>query len=979
MQVINPARWWQIPFVDLRMIPEYRREEEACRIIGEDARRPFDLERGPLLRVRLLCFSDTDYRLFLTPHHIVFDGTSIYRVFLPTLIRLYEAFAAGDEPHLPDPPLQYADFAAWQRRAAINPQSIEFWRNNLSGELPSLALPTDHCRPARQRFRGAMHRFRIPAAITDSMRSLALGEGATLFMALLATLKVLLYRYSGQEDIIIGTVTAGRKRSELGQVMGYFLNTVPLRTQLSATYSFRELLKRVRETVLEAVSHDDVPFQEIVRHVQSTRDLSRNPIFQVMFSLEPPIAPVAEDWNLTQVEVESGAAKFDLCFELDERNDGIIGKVAYDTDLFEPSTIARMLEHYENLLQAFSADPDRPIGLVTFLTSREQHTTYLRSPYPQSCVSQIFEAQALRRPDASAVSFGNSCWGFSDLNRRANRVANAMIESGVETGEKVGVCLDRSPEAIVAFLAILKAGAAYVPLDPALPVERIAIQMKQAGVHKVVTTSVRKTTLPCSVQEIILLEEAQREFVNDENPHVFSRSPEDIACLMFTSGSAGIPKAVSIPHRAIIRLVVGNTYASLDETEIILHMAPHSFDASLFEIWGALLNGGCSAIAPENLSLPGELGEVLRKHQVSTLWLTSSLFNLIVDLAPQELASVQQLLIGGEALSVAHVRRALPFLKGTRLINAYGPTENSTFTCTYAIPPEIPPSMHSVPIGKPIANTYVRILDKNMQLVPTGVPGELYAGGDGLALGYLNDPQLTSDRFVPDPFLANSRIYRTGDIARYLEDGYIDFIGRVDDQVKVRGFRIELGEVNSALLAHDSVAMSATLPVILDGGTELTALVSPKPERSLSVATLRDHLQRHLPKFMLPSRIEIRDSLSLSTRGKIDKATSLCTGAEKEHSQPGASEQIPSADEIEERMRCLWEELLNCREIPREADFFCQGGHSLLAARLLVRIEREFGARVSVRDFVEHPTIKAPQRQFVRGQELLTEPSRLLR
>ncbi len=567
VQIIHPPRWWPIPFVDLRNLPEHRREEEACRIIGEDARRPFDLERGPLLRVRLLCFSDTDYRLFLTPHHIVFDGTSIYRVFLPTLIRLYEAFAAGDEPRLPTPPLQYADFAAWQRSAAINPQSVEFWRNNLSGELPSLALPTDHRRPAQQRFRGAMHRFRIATAITDSVRSLALAEGATLFMALLAALNVLLYRYSGQQDILIGTVTAGRKRSELEQVMGYFLNTVPLRTQLSATYSFRELLKRVRETVLEAVSHDDLPFQEIVRHVQPARDLSRNPIFQIMFSLEPPIAPVAADWNLTQVEVESGAAKFDLCFELDERTDGIIGKVVYDTDLFEPSTIARMIEHYENLLQAFTADPDRPIGIVHFLTSREQPTACLRSPYPQSSVPQIFEAQALRWPNASAVSFGNSCWSYSELNQRANRLANAMIESGLETGEKVGVCLDRSPEAIVAFLAILKAGAAYVPLDLSLPAERIAMQVQQAGVRKVVTSSARKAALPCSVQEIVVLDDLLRESLNDEtpngeNPRV-SRNPEDIACVMFTSGSGGIPKAVGIPHRAIVRLAVGNTYASL--------------------------------------------------------------------------------------------------------------------------------------------------------------------------------------------------------------------------------------------------------------------------------------------------------------------------------------------------------------------------------------------------------------------------------
>jgi len=966
IQVVHPALNIPLPVADLTHLPEDAREQEAVRLATEDARKPFDLAQGPLLRARLVKLAENEHRLFLSLHHLTFDGVSIYRIFFPELIALYNDFSKGRPSPLEDLPIQYADYVAWERKVIseeTESEHLDYWRHQLRGVLPELRLPTDRPGSTAQTFRGSMLPFALSKSLTESLRALSKRECTTLFTTMLAGFITLLHRYSGQEDILLGTATSTRRRPELESLIGFFLNTLVLRTDVSGQPTFRELLGRAREVVIGALSHE-VPYQHLVSKLHRQRRASHNAMFRVMFSLEPPLPTIDPAWKLTQMDVENGVAKFDLSLELDERREAIIGRFIYNTDLFNHATMERIAGHWRTLLEGIVADPGRPIPELTLLTEPERHQLLVEwndteAEYPRDlCVHDLFEAQAARVPDNVAVVFENQRLSYRELNRLANRVAHRLRELGVGPDVRVGICVERSLEMIVGLLAILKAGGAYLPLDPEHPKQRLAFMMEDARMPVLLTQRRWLERLPDCGAQIVELDGYIDPIAGEDSGNLRAGTTAgDLAYVLYTSGSTGSPKGVEIPHRGIARLLFGTDYAKLDEHEVLLQISPLSFDASTFEIWGALLRGGCCVLFPGRVPSARALGDVLAKHRVSTLWLTTSLFNTVIDEAPEVLSNVRQLLVGGEALSVPHVRRALELLPNVHLINGYGPTESTTFACCYAIPKHLDPTARSIPIGSPIANTRVYVLDQRMELVPAGVPGELYIGGDGLARGYLSRPELTVERFVPDPFSSEpgSRLYKTGDLARYLPDGNIEFLGRMDDQVKIRGFRVEPGEVEVALAAHPGVKATAVGCQEWTGEKCLVAYWVAKEVPGPSINDLRRFLQEKLPQHMVPAAFVRLDAIPLTPSGKVDRpGLPAITNLQFPH------DEMPDApqDRFETELAQIWEGVLGTRPIGVNDNFFGLGGHSLAAARVLARVEKALGKELSMAALFQAPTVR---------------------
>jgi aspartate racemase len=950
VQVVHPPFVVSLPIVDLRALPAGEREAAAARLATAEARRPFDLERGPLLRARLVRLDEHEHRLFLTVHHIVLDGVSIYRVLAPELIALYEAFASGVAPTLPAPSVQYADFAAWQRAAltatALAP-SLAYWRGRLSG-LPALALPTDHPRPAIQSFAGARHRLELPAALGARLRALARREASSVFMVLLAAFQALLHRLTGQDDLALGTVSAGRSRPELERLLGFFANPLPLRGDLTGDPTFAELLVRVRDQTLEALAHDDVPFELLVNELGIERDAGRNPLFQVAFSLEAPRVPLPAGWDVGHLDVDTGTCKFDLYLELDERPETIVGRVVYRTDLFDATTIERLAARYRRVLEAVVADPGRRLSALPVVDEAERAQLLAwgvrRAAYPEDAtVHGLFARVAAATPTAVALVDGREELTYRELDRRAERLAGALGRLGVGPDVPVGVCLERSVAAVVAFLAVLKAGGAYVPLEPGYPVERLQLMLLDAHAGVLVTRQALHARLGLPARHAVLVDAAAAPGEPDQRDRPPVAGPDHLAYVMFTSGSSGRPKGVAVPHRAIVRLLFGQTYARFGADRTFLAASAISFDAATFELWGALLHGGRCVLLPAGLPTPAVLGELIRRQRVTTLWLTASLFNAVIDEAPETLAGVEEVLLGGEALSAAHVRRARARLPGVTLVNGYGPTECTTFACCHRLTGPFEPAAHSVPIGPPIANTEAWVLDGRRALTPLGGVGELYLGGPGLARGYLNRPELTAERFVPHPFdpTPGARLYRTGDLVRWRTDGVLDFVGRVDDQVKIRGFRIEPGEVEAALAAHPDVQDTVVLAREREpADRELVAYVVLR--RPLTdTSSLAEHLRRRLPTYMIPARLVPIAAVPLTPVGKVDRSALAAL-----ETPATAAPRLPARDPLEARLVALWEEILGVHPIGIKDDFFALGGHSLRAVRLVQQIERLFGQRL---------------------------------
>ncbi len=806
-------------------------------------------------------------------------------------------------------------------------------------------------------------------SLTDAIAALSQREQVTPFMTLLAAFATLLYRYTGQEDILIGSPIAGRKFPEIEPLIGFFVNTFVLRLRLQGNPTFAQLLQRVREMALGAYEHQDLPFEKLVEELQPERDASRSPLFQVVFAFQNTENRAWQLPGLSAIDLDtnSGTAKFDLTLFVKETEQGFKFIFEYNADLFDRETIARMAGHFQTLLAGIVENPQQPVSQLPLLTEPERQQLLVEwndtfTEYPRHhCIHQLFETQVEETPDAIAVVFENQQLTYRELNAKANQLARSLQKLGVEPETLVGLCAERSLEMIVGLIGILKAGGAYVPLDPAYPSERLAFMLSDTRVPVLLGQEHLMARLPEHSARVVCLD-SDSEAIARESSDNFSTAvtAENLAYVMYTSGSTGQPKGVSVIHRGVVRLVKQNNYANFSAAEVFLQLAPISFDAATLEIWGSLLNGARLVLMPPHTPSLQELGQAIRHYEVTTLWLTAGLFHLMVDERLEDLKPLRQLLAGGDVLSVPHVQKLLQELPECRVINGYGPTENTTFTCCHAIARSTQFSS-SIPIGRPIANTQVYILDSCQQPVPIGVPGELYVGGDGLARGYFNRPNLTREKFIPNPFVgAGEFLYKTGDLARYLPDGNIEFLGRIDNQVKIRGFRIELGEIEAVLEQHPAVKQAiASCLADRQNEKQLVAYIVPHAEQVPAPKELRLYLQEKLPDYMVPKSFAILEKLPLSPNGKIDRRSLPSPEFESFQSESSSESSFTTPrDALEIQLAEIWKQVLGIKSVGVKDNFFELGGHSLLAVRLFAQIEKIFGKTLPLATLFQAPTLE---------------------
>ena len=970
--VANPS--FHLPLVDLTHLPELEREEETHREARREIEDPFDLRQGPLIRGRLIQTHQKRHVLLLTVHHIVADGWSM-GIIVKEVEALYRSRITGTPPSLEPLPVQYSDVAVWQRgliRKGGLEQDIQFWKHQMKDAPTVLDLPSDRARPPVRSSKGGTERFHIDGALSQKLSAIAQESGATSNMVLLTAFGLFLSRISEQDDIIIGSPLAGRTRKEMEPLVGFFVNTLPVRCRLEGNPTFLELLARTRKAVADTIEHQNLPFERLVEELQPARNPSHTPIFQVVFGYQesPPKALELPDLQVSPLGLDGSTAKHDLTLLIEAVRDSFTGILEYNSGLFSASTARRYIECFLQILHSVASSPRTALDDIALLSEVEE-AAILRSwcgetrPYPRDrSIQSVFEEMVDKHPDNCAVVAEGTSVSYRDLNSRANHIAHSLIAKGVSPGASVGICLERSVDLIAGIIGILKAGATYIPLDPAYPDDRLGFLVTDADilialVDHSTASRITQASPTCDRLDLDSLPDSGIQQLK-ANPNVVAQT-DGAAYVMYTSGSTGLPKGAAIPHRAVLRLVLTPDFVTISEDDVFLQFAPVSFDASTFEIWGPLLNGGRLVLAPPGGLGLDELGEVIRRHSVTTLWLTSGLFNLMVDEHLDDLRNVRQLLAGGDVLSVPHVEKALKALPDTQLINGYGPTENTTFTCCHSIEPG-DLGARSIPIGRPIANTTVYIVDQNLRPVPPGVPGELLTGGDGLFLGYVNRPDLNRECLIPNPFSdqQGSRLYRTGDLARFLEDGCIEFVGRVDEQVKIRGFRIEPGEIESVLIKHPDVRESAV--VVQPGPSEhrsLAAYVVGDLSNGRSLPTDEDlissviaHVDKALPAHLVPSTVTVMEALPLGPNGKVDKAS---LPLPKRPSTQGSSGTPTTRTEIE--LAALWKEILDIDPSVDES-FFELGGNSLLATQVVSRIRKRQLGEIAIHDLFRFPTIR---------------------
>ncbi|MBZ5536434.1 MAG: amino acid adenylation domain-containing protein [Acidobacteriia bacterium] len=967
VQNIARAMRVEVPLVDLGSLTREQRELEIQRVAVEEAQKPFNLTVGPLLRTVLLRLGDDNHVLLYTMHHIVSDAWSI-GIFMRELTTLYGAYSAGKPSPLSELPIQYADFAHWQREwlqgEVLNSQ-LAYWKRQLAGALQVLELPTDRPRPRVQTFVGAVATLDLPKELSYELRGLARSEGVTLFMLLLAAFQTLLYRYSHQEDVVVGSPIANRNRVEIEPLIGFFVNTLVLRTDLSGNPTFRELLARVREVALGAYSHQDLPFEKLVEELRPERSLSHSPLFQVAFSMEnAPGSPLeSAGLTLTPLELEWKTSKFDLTLFMHESPTALRGVLEYNTDLFDGSTMGRMLSHFQSLLENLVADPGQRISQPSLLNDAEWQKVVVEwnqtaSEYPRDkCIHQLVEAQVERTPDAVAVVYGESGLTYRELNTKANQLAHHLRGLGVGPDIAVVLFMERSVEMVISLLAILKAGGAYVPLDTTYPPERIKVMLEDAKGRVLITDRPVTAELLSHPIQILRLDKDWDTIGQEpiENP-VNQTNGESLAYVIYTSGSTGKPKGTCIPHCAINRLLSNTNYIEIQSSDNVAQASNASFDAATFEIWGALLSGARLVGIPRDVILsPQAFAKALHDQNISIMFLTTALFNQMAREAPGAFARLRCLLFGGEAVDPRWVREVLHTHPPQRLLHVYGPTETTTFA-TWHLVNGVEPDAVTIPIGRPISNTEAYILDPNLQPVPIGLSGELHLGGDGLARGYLNRPDLTAEKFIPHPFnqVHGARLYKTGDLCRFLEDGSIEFLGRIDTQVKIRGFRVELEEIESVLDQHPGVqecvvVMREDTP----GDKRLVAYLVPRNQGKPVVSELRSLLKQKLPDYMVPGTFVILDSLPLSPNGKVDRRALPIPDA----SRPDLEEKyIAPRNPVEEVLVGILGEVLGLERVGIHDNFFELGGHSLMATRAVGRIRDAFELELPLRRLFEAPT-----------------------
>jgi len=974
VQIVSEACPVPVRHQDLSDLHEPERMRRFRQLAREEVHRPFDLSRDLMLRSTLFKLGGQDHVLLLTMHHIASDGWS-QGVLLNELNEFYNGYCAGLPPKLPELSIQYADFAIWQReifQGQTLAQDLTYWREQLSGAPAVLRLPTDHQRPELQTYRGARQSLTLSKALTESLKDLSRQERVTLFMTLLAGFNTLLFRYTGQEDILVGTPVANRNRVEFEGLVGFLVNTLVLRTNLSGDPNFRELLRRVREMTLEAYAHQDLPFEKLVEMLQPERNLSYSPVFQVMFSLRnlhaevPPLGGL----KVEEIDCDPGAAQFDLTIEVIERPEGLSCLAIYRTDLFEAETVRRLLGHYQTFLEGAVKDPDSRLSALPILTEPERRQLLVewnqtQKGYPQKCMHELFEEQAARTPEAAAVLFEGRQLTYGVLNERANQLALHLVSLGLRTDDCVGICMQRSPEMVVALLAVLKAGAAFLTLDPSSPQARLAFMMEDARVSLVLTERRLLELVRGYVAEVICMDVlVVASDGKSSTPHK-KPTPDDAAYIMYTSGSMGKPKGATLNHRGVVNYLtyLKQTY-NLGATDTVLQLAALSFDPCVREIFGPLSVGGRLLLVEESGARdPDFLLSIIGEEGVTCLLgIGPTMLNALASAAKQASASLPSLrvvLVSGEKLLRADWASAVEALgRHVLLVNHYGPTECTMTSTYYRI--ENPPFRPTIPIGRPILNTELYILDRSLNPVPVGVPGEVHIGGVGLARGYINQPELTSKRFIPHPFSQQTRaqLYKTGDLARYLPDGNIEFLGRFDRQVKIRGYRVELEEIEQVLAQHPGVRAAVVLAADDPAGEKqsLVGYVVPRSGQAPTEEGLRGFLSQCLPDYMVPSRFAFMTAFPLTPHGKVDLRRLPLPDWPKESE---AWEYAPPRTELEKALAAIFAEVLHLNQVGATDDFFQLGGHSLLAMQAVSRMNREFKLRLKIREFFEAPTVRA--------------------
>jgi amino acid adenylation domain-containing protein len=962
LQVPRPAHPPALRVADLVNLPETR-EERARQVVQEETGRPFDLAQGPLLRALLLRMAADDHLLLLVSHRIALDAYS-EEILLRDLFGLYERFETGQTHDLPECFLPYADFAKEQCRRNQNGEfekSLQYWRRQLHSVTGSPELPIDNPRPTARSFHGDSIRTELSRELFGALTSLSEHEKTSLELILLAAFECLLYRYCAQEDIVIGMGMAGRTDRQWKEALGPFASWLPVRTSLAGHFTFREVLERVREAVESGRLHADVPFDRIVKELNSVPDAARHPLFQISFVASPPQTP---EWNLSRIRISrfdlpSRTTEFDLTVRI-----GIGGKfeitIEYASDLFQAATIARMAGHYQTLLSGIVSNPDQCLSRLPLLTQAERHQLLMewnntQANYPRNrCVHQLFEAQADKTPEATAVVFEKQQLTYSELNRRANRLAHHLVKLGVGPDVLVGICVERSLDMVVGLLAILKAGGAYVPLDPAYPLERLSFMLEDAELPVLLTQDRVRRNLPESSARIVCLDTDWNEIEKESTENSACKAqPENLAYVIYTSGSTGKPKGVQIPHRAVVNFLTSmRVRPGMTADDRLLAVTTLSFDIAGLEIYLPLSVGASVEIVSRTVASDGnQLLSKLASSDATVVQATPPTWRMLLS-AGWKGGPRLKILCGGEALSRTLADQLLQ--SAGSLWNMYGPTETTIWSTTL----QVEPARRAVPIGRPIANTQTFVLDGLLQPVPVGIAGELYIGGDGLARGYLKRPELTAEKFIPNPFSQKpaARLYKTGDMARYLPSGDIEFLGRIDHQVKIRGFRIELGEIESVLAEFPGVREAVVLArEDRPGDKRLVAYLLTQGRVSLSQEVLRTFLRKKLPGYMIPSTFVLMERLPLSPNGKLDRKALPAPNYED---IGGATAYMAPRNATEQKLEEIWSKAFHVPRVSIRDNFFDMGGDSLLAVGLITEIATTFGKELSFNTLLQASTIE---------------------
>ena len=962
VQKIAAPEPFHISVIDLQGLSEAEWWQEAARLVAADAMQPFDLRKAPLIRASLLKRTPQHHVVLFNVHHIVFDEWSL-GVFQHELTELYASFLLKTKSSLPELPVQYADYAVWQRnwlQGEMLQTQLDYWKEKLKGSLPVLELPTDRPRPSVQTHNGSTASLLVSADLTAKLNTLSRREGVTLFITLMSAFQVLLFRYTGQEDLLVGTPIANRNRAEIEGLIGFFVNTLVMRNDLSGNPSFLDLLKRVQDTALGAYAHQDMPFEKLVQELNPERDLSRSPILQVLFSfLNTPTQPVVfPELEVIRVKPEGGASKVDLSLYAIEVPEGLSCTFEYNTDLFNADRIQRMLQHLRVLLEGIVRDPALRLSDLAILTAEERHQLVVECNHTQVdfpdhiTLHELFEQQAQKTPNAVAVEFEGARLSYCELNERANQLARHLNSLGVGPDTPVGLFHERSLNMMVALLGILKAGGAYVPLDPSFPDDRLNYMVENSGMRVLITQSSLDGLLPARPQTVVRLDSDWKQIAKLDAGGLTPSQlrPSNLAYVLYTSGSTGRPKGVEIEHSSIVNLLLSTQREpGFTTTDSMLAITTLSFDIAALELYLPLISGGRTVIASrEDTHDPARLIRRMEESRCTVMQATPTTWRAIIH-AGWNGSPTLKVLCGGEAFP-PELAEKLKSLCG-ELWNMYGPTETTVWSTICKIDSVNGP----ISIGRPIANTDVFVLDSKLNPLPVGVPGELYIGGAGVARGYLNRAELTCERFVASPFKPKSRLYRTGDLARWLPDRRLECLGRADNQVKIRGFRIELDEVEAVLSSCPGVRQCAVVASEEPSGNKkLVAYYEAQLEEPLAVSNLREHMKNKLPDYMIPTSWMVLPSMPLTPNGKVDRNA---LPRLEQQLFPESDSRVAPSTETEKTLARIWEDVLGTREIGVHDDFFELGGHSLLAVNLINETERIFAVRFPLLSLFHAPTI----------------------